>query len=73
MSEGLIKVPVFNGDEKNFQRWWIKFQAYSRVKGFHMVLSDAGITITEADIEGLELKPSHSNGGTGTRTSSEER
>ena len=65
-----IKVPVFNGDEKNFQSWWIKFQAYSRVKGFHMLLSDAGITITEADIEGLELKPSS---GTGAITANEKK
>ena len=65
-----IKVPVFNGEEKNFQSWWIKFQAYSRVKGFHMVLSDASITITEADIEGLESKPSS---GTGAITADEKK
>ena len=47
----LVKVPVFNGDKKNFQSWWIKFQAYARVKGFHPVLTDAGITIKESDIE----------------------
>ena len=30
----LVRVPVFNGQEKNFQSWWLRFQAYARVKGF---------------------------------------
>ena len=68
-----VKVPVFNGEEKNFQSWWIKFQAYSRVKVFHGVLKDAGITITEADIETLEERPLLATGGTGARTSDEEK
>ena len=61
----LVRVPFFNGNEKNFQSRWIKFQAYSQVEGFHMVLSDAGITITEDDIKVLESKPLHSTGGAG--------
>ena len=68
-----VKVPIFNGEEKNFQSWWIKFQAYVRVKGFHAVLVNAGITIDEADIEILEVKPSALAGGTGARTTDEER
>ena len=67
-SSTALRVPVFNGEEKNFQSWWIKFQAYSRVKGFHGVLKDAGMTITEADIEILEARPSLTAGGTGART-----
>ena len=68
-----LKVPVFNGEESSFQSWWIKFQAYSRVKGFHRVLKDAGITITEDDIETLEAKPSLGSGETGARTAEEEK
>ena len=66
-------MPVFNGKESSFQSWWIKFQAYSRVKGFHQVLKDADITITEDDIETLEAKPSLAAGGTGARTTEEEK
>ena len=66
-----VKVPVFNGDEKNFQSWWIKFQAYARVKGFNSVLKDAGITIDEDDIETLEEKAKHGTGGTNDRTAKE--
>ena len=68
-----VRVPVFNGEDKNFQSWWIKFQAYSRVKGFHGVLSDVGITIEEADIKGLELKPKHGSGTTGAQSAEEEK
>ena len=68
-----LRVPVFNGEEKKFQSWWIKFQAYARVKGFHGVLSDSGITIEEEDIETLENKPSHGSGTTGARTADEEK
>ena len=68
-----IKVPVFDGQYKNFHKWWIKFQAYSRVKGFNEVLSDLGITITEGEIEALQLKPKHGSGGNGARKIDEEK
>ena len=68
-----VKVPVFNGDEKNFQSWWIKFQAYARVKGFHQVLTDAGIAIDENDIEIYELKEKYGSSGSNVRTSDEEK
>ena len=68
-----VKVPIFNGDEKKFQSWWIKFQAYARVKGFHSVLKDSGMTITEDEIETLELKPKHGSSRTGARTADEEK
>ena len=68
-----VRVPVFNGDEKNFQSWWIKFQAYARVKGFHQVLTDAGIAIDESDIEDLESKEKHGSSGTNVRTRDEEK
>ena len=67
-----LRVPVFNNENKKFQSWWIKFQAYACVKGFHGVLNDAGITIKEEDIETLENRPSHASGGTGARISDEE-
>ena len=35
-----LKVPVFDGEQANFQSWWIRFQAYSRVKGFNSVLKE---------------------------------
>ena len=68
-----IRVPVFDGQDKNFHSWWIKFQAYSRVKGFNAVLKDAGITIVEGDIKTLEAKPKHGSGDTGARTAEEEK
>ena len=68
-----VKVPVFNGDEKNFQSWWIKFQAYARVKGFHQVLTDAGIAIDENEIEIYELKEKYGSSGSNVRTSDEEK
>ena len=68
----LLKVPVFNDKEKNFHSLWIKFQAYSRVKDFHKVLKDAGITITEDGIKMLVAKPSLKTGGTSIRTEGEE-
>ena len=63
----LIRVSISNYEEKNFQSWWIKFLAYARVKGFHSVLEDAGITITETDMETLEAKPSLTTGVTEAR------
>ena len=68
-----LKVPVFNGEEIFFQSWWIKFQVYACVKGFHGVLKDPGLTISEADIELLENKPLLATGGAGARSLDKER
>ena len=68
-----LRVPVFNGDEKNFQSWWIKFQAYVQVKDVHAVLKDAGITITKAEMKALEEKPLHAVRGYGARTANKEK
>ena len=68
-----LKVPVFNGNEKNFQSWWIKFQAYAQIKGFHAVLKDTGITSTEAKMETLKEKPSLAVGGTGAKMVDKEK
>ena len=68
-----LKVPVFNGDEKSFQSWWIMFQVYARVNFFHAVLKDAGVTITEAEMEMLEEKPSLAVRCAGARTADKEK
>ena len=50
-----LKVPVFNGKEKNFQSWWIRFQAYARVKQFSTALTlHADLPTTEAEIGTLD-------------------
>ena len=33
-----VKLRIFNGEAKMYQSWWIRFQAYSRVKGFNVAL-----------------------------------
>ena len=33
-----LKIPIFNGEEQNFQSWMIRFLAYARVKVFSTVL-----------------------------------
>ena len=68
-----VKVPIFYGKDESFHGWWIKFQAYSRVKGFNSVLKDAGIMITESDVEDLEEKPKYGSGETDARTENEEK
>ena len=67
-----IKVPVFDGQDKNFHSWWIKFQAYSRVKGFNVVLKDTGITIDEEDIKALEERPKYGSGKINERSADKE-
>ena len=68
-----VRMPVFGGNQKDFQSWWIKFQAYARVKGFHMVLNDGEITITEADIDLLDKKPKYESSEIGARSQDEEK
>ena len=67
-----VRVLVFDGNEKNFQSWWIKFQAYARVKDFHTVLKDAVITITKADVDTLDKKTKHGSSETGARSQNKE-
>ena len=38
-----VKVPVCDGEEKSYQSWLTRFQAFSRVKGLISVLEDASI------------------------------
>ena len=35
-----LKVPEFDGEEKNFQKWWMRFQAFAVVKGFRASLEE---------------------------------
>ena len=60
LSERSLKLPTFDGDEKKFQLWWMRFQAYSRVYKFAGAVSatpnpdlpsteDATIDVTTAD------------------------
>ena len=46
-----VKVSTFDGDEKNYQSWRVRFEAFARVKGFVGVLVDSGITIKEDEVE----------------------
>ena len=39
-----VKVPVFDGEEKNYQSWLMRFEAFARVKGFNSVLLDAVVS-----------------------------
>ena len=68
-----VKVPTFYGDEKNYQSWRVRFEAFARVKGFVGVLVDSGITIKEDEVETLELKPKFGSGLSGTRNADEEK
>ena len=54
-----VRVPVFDGEEKSYQTWLIRFLAFARVKGFSKVLENAKMTIKEEDLEDLELRPKH--------------
>ena len=66
-------MPVFDGQEKKFQSWWVRFQAYAQVKGFHLVLRDPGLTIFKSEMEGLEMKKSPGSGGSNEWTTDEEK
>ena len=68
-----LKVPMFHGDEKKYQSWLIRFEAFTQVKGFITVLEDAGITIKEEDVEALELRPKYGSEETGARSADKEK
>ena len=51
----MVKLPVFDGDAKAYQSWWIRFQAYSRVKGFNVALRKIDdLPEKEEDAEALD-------------------
>ena len=33
-----LKLPLFDGEEKNFQIWWTRFRAYAGCHGFTQVI-----------------------------------
>ena len=41
-----ICIPTFNGDESNYQTWWVRFKAHTKVSGFEKALN----IITELDL-----------------------
>jgi len=41
-----VKVPTFDGKEENYQRWWLRFKAYSKLGGFSKAIS----TVPETDL-----------------------
>ena len=54
-----MKVPTFNGEESNYQRWWIRFKAYANLVGFSKALE---IT-PESDLLGSENDLNNFAGG----------
>ena len=47
-----VKVPSFDGDETNYQRWWMRFKAYAKMTGFHKALEitpEVDLPSTEAE------------------------
>jgi hypothetical protein len=53
-----LRVPVFDGETKNFQSWWIRFQAYARVKQFGSVLKEHE-DLPSSEEEIAELDPAN--------------
>ena len=45
-----LQLPTFDGEEKNFSVWWMRFQAYASVYGFDVAIK----TKKEADLPGKE-------------------
>ena len=39
-----VKLPIFDGTEKKFQMWWIRFKAYATVHKFRQALDVGGET-----------------------------
>ena len=35
-----IRVPTFDGDEDQYQKWWMRFKAYSTLSGFSQALME---------------------------------
>ena len=68
-----VKVPIFDGEEKSYQTWLIRFQAFARVKGFSVVLVNPKLTIKEEAIEDLEQRPKHGSLGVNQRSAEEEK
>ena len=54
-SNSTLKVPVFDGEEKNYQSWKIRFQDYACVKLFHTALKmSSDLPGNKAEIDTLD-------------------
>ena len=50
-----VRLPTFNGDEDNFQKWWTRFNAYARVKRFEKALrTDLDLPVSQAKADLLD-------------------
>ncbi len=50
-----LKIPVFDGEEENYQSWILQFHAYARVKGFSTALkASSDLPASEDEIENLD-------------------
>ena len=47
-----IRIPTFNGNEDQYQKWWIRFKAYAKLAGFSKALVDT----PEADLPGDNME-----------------
>ena len=46
-----IKVPVFDGNSKNFMMWWVRFKAFAVMKNFSRALTeDAALPAEESTV-----------------------
>ena len=44
-----VKVPTFNGEESNYQRWWIMFKSHAKLEVFNKALE----LTPESDLPGI--------------------
>ena len=54
LSEKSVRLPTFDGASKNFQLWWMRFNAYATVHRFAKAVSkdapDADMPLSEAEV-----------------------
>ena len=49
MEQSSVKLPTFDGSTKHFAMFWMRFKAYSAVKGFLLAIQDSEDTDMPAD------------------------
>lgn len=50
------RVPTFDGDESNYQMWWVRFKAYAKVSGFEKalnIIAEPDLSTSQVDAEVL--------------------
>jgi len=45
-----VRVPIFDGEDESFQKWWIRFRAYAKISGFTKAIE----TDPEPDLPGSQ-------------------